>query len=562
MTSRIKKHEVYKINTKEVDFNNFRVLLVYANSPMDNLFAVGLSSIAGMLKKHNIDYEIFDTTYYPNDGRLGVNKRHMLPVQSKSHHEIMAERLQVAEFDYGLVGIKYIETNVYDDFRKKVEDYKPSVIMLSTVEPTHKFGVELLKKVKDLKIPTLAGGCFPIFSPELAIKDDAVDHICVGEGEYANIEFCKALATGKSTKNIKGIWAKEGNKIIRNPKGPLVDMSDLPMLEFSKYDPKRIYRPMSGKLWRMVPIEFSRGCPYKCTFCSAPVFEEQFKDVGTWSRSKPIDQIEREMKHYINELGVEYFYFVSETFLAMPKKRFYDFCKMYKKIGLPFWFNTRPETIREEKVKMLEDINCHRMSIGIESGNQEFAKRMLKRMATDEQIIKACQTVSKSSIELSVNNVVGFPDETRDMMFDTIELNRQFQANSHSCSIFQPYHGTTLHQYCVKKGYFKKGELAEDLTYASPLKQNHIKHEEIQGIAKCFALYVKLPKSMWDFIKIAEKDDERGKKMHQELLMVYKRDYAPKAESDVGGGTRIVVDPNKIYQGDVMGRLKEIQNQN
>ena len=46
-------------------------------------------------------------------------------------------------------------------------------------------------------------------------------------------------------------------------------------------------------------------------FLLAPVFEEEFKDVGTWSRHKPIDQIEREMKYYINEYGVEYFYFVS-----------------------------------------------------------------------------------------------------------------------------------------------------------------------------------------------------------------------------------------------------------
>jgi radical SAM superfamily enzyme YgiQ (UPF0313 family) len=554
MSKELKKHPVYKLETEGIDFSDFRVLLVYANSPMDNLFPIGLSSIAGMLKKHKIDYQIFDTTYYPNDGRLGVNKNH-----TKSRDQNLTDRLQVAEFDYRTVGIKYIETNVFDDFRKKVKNYKPSVIMLSTVEPTHKFGVELLKKVSDFKIPTLAGGCFTIFAPELAIKDDAVDYICVGEGEYANIEFCKALATGKDLTNIKGIWAKDGEKIIKNPKGPLVEMQDLPMLDFTKYDPKRIYRPMSGKLWRMVPIEFSRGCPYKCTFCSAPVFEEEFKSVGTWSRSKPIDLIEREMKYYIKEFNVQYFYFVSETFLAMPKKRFYEFCEMYEKIGLPFWFNTRPETVNEEKVKMLEKINCHRMSIGIESGNQEYAKKMLKRNATIEQITRACRIVNSSSIELSVNNVVGFPDETREMMFDTIELNRTFQANSHSCSIFQPYHGTNLHTYCVSNGIFEKNQLAEDLTYATPLKQKHITHKEIEGVAKCFILYTKLPKNMYDFIKIAEKDDPQGNKMYEELLMLYKRDYARNAESDVGGGTRVVIDESKIYSGDIMKRLIAIQ---
>jgi len=556
MTKNVEKHPVYRLNTDEVDFSDFRVLLVYANSPMDNLFPVGFSSIAGMLKKHKINFEIFDTTYYPNDGRMGVNQSNI-----KSRGQLMSERLQVAEFDYSLVGIKYIETDVFDDFRKKVQDYKPNVIMLSTVEATHLFGIQLLQKVRELKIPTLVGGCFAIFAPELCIKDDAVDYMCVGEGEYANIEFCKALASGQDLKKIKGIWAKEGNKIIRNPKGPLVDMVDLPTLDFHKYDPKRIYRPMSGKIWKMVPIEFSRGCPYKCTFCSAPVFEEEFKEVGTWSRAKPISQIEREMKHYINEFGVEYFYFVSETFLAMPKKRFYDFCKMYEKIRLPFWFNTRPETIRKEKVKMLENINCHRMSIGIESGNQEYARTMLLRNCSNETILEACETVANSSIELSVNNVVGFPEETREMMFDTINLNRKVNAKSHSCAIFQPYHGTTLHKHCVKKGYIDPNEMSENLTYVSPIKQPHITDKEIEGIAKCFALYTKLPNEMYEFIKIAEKNDKQGKKMFEELAAIYKKVYAPKAESDVGGGTRMVVDINKFKTDGIFNRLREIQHQ-
>ena len=107
MVKSVEKHPVYKISTDEVDFSDFRVLLVYANSPMDNLFPVGFSSIAGMLKKHKINYEIFDTTYYPNDGRMGVNQSNI-----KSRGKLMSERLQVAEFDYSLVGIKYIETDV------------------------------------------------------------------------------------------------------------------------------------------------------------------------------------------------------------------------------------------------------------------------------------------------------------------------------------------------------------------------------------------------------------------------------------------------------------------
>ena len=183
-------------------------------------------------------------------------------------------------------------------------------------------------------------------------------------------------------------------------------------------------------------------------------------------------------------------------------------------------------------------------------------------MATNDKIEQACKTVSRSSIELSVNNVVGFPDETREMMFDTVKLNRKFTANSHSCAIFQPYRGTTLHSYCVEKGYFGKDELAEDLTYASPLKQKHITHEEIQGVAKCFALYTKLPEDMFDFIKIAEKDDSKGKKMFEELLILYKNVYATKAESDVGGGTRYLVAKKNVEIDKIYQKLTSILNQN
>ena len=75
-------------------------------------------------------------------------------------------------------------------------------------------------------------------------------------------------------------------------------------------------------------------------------------------------------------------------------------------------------------------------------------------------------------------------------------------------------------------------------------------------------IYTKLPEDLFDFIKIAEKNDKRGNKMYGELMMLYKRVYAPKAESDVGGGTRVLVDQNKIQTGNTMDRLREIRSQN
>ena len=121
---------------------------------------------------------------------------------------------------------------------------------------------------------------------------------------------------------------------------------------------------------------------------------------------------------------------------------------------------------------------------------------------------------------MSINKTIGFPDETRSMMFDTIYLNRQIDA--HSCSIFQPYRGTLLYQYCVDKGYIEPSKLAIDPTFTSILNQPFISPDEIKGVARTFPLYVKLPENDFDLIRKAEKFDDEGNKIFDELSKIYR----------------------------------------
>ncbi len=490
----------------------FKILLVYANSPMDNLMPVSISSLAGALLSRGFDVRLFDTTFYPWTTQAGGERR---------------GSLQVPEFDYGKAAIKFIDTDVFQDFRLLVKEYKPNLIALSTVESTHEFGIKLLKAVRESGIPTIVGGVFTIFSPEDVIREDAVDMICMGEGERALSDLCMRMASGADYTAIPNIWVKQKDRLHKNM--PLLEnIEELPKLNFSVFDDKRFYRPMAGRLYRMLPVEFSRGCVYTCSYCSAPVYAEKFNNAGRWLRYKSIGKIFEEIEHYVNAYDVEYFYFVSETFLAMPDEKFNEFCARYKKIRIPFWLNTRSETITEEKVAMLEDIGCHRMSVGVECGNPEYSRSVLKRPLDKERVIKACAIVSKSSIQLSVNNMIGFPDETRELMFDTIRLNRNIDANSYTCSIFQPYRGTKLYDRCVEKGYIDPSELCYDPTYSSPLRQPHITSDEIKGIYRTFPLYVKFPSDEFDTIRKAERFDDEGNKAFNELSIIYRQKYEKK----------------------------------
>lgn len=484
---------------------DFRVLLVYANTPMEPLMPLGIACLATSLQEEGFNVKLFDTTFY-EDSSIGNSQKER------------AFSLQIKSVDYSSVGIKYITTDPAKDFAAFVADFKPDLIGVSCVELTYPQCLKLLEAVKVYKIPNIVGGCFATFSPEEVVSNELIDMVCIGEGEKAIVDLAGKMSSNKPVTGIPNLWVKKNGRIIKCDKLELVDIESARIPKFDIFAPERIYRAMDGKIYRMVPIEFSRGCPYQCTYCSAPSYAKKFAGAGKWLRFKNIGQVIREIDFYIEKYNAEYFYFIAETFLAMPaeyKKRFYS---AYKKYGKPFWFNTRPETIMPDDIKALEDAGCHRISIGIESGNEEFRKKMLKRRYSNEDVLRAIRIILKSKIQLSVNNMIGFPDETREMVFDTIELNRKFRGRSHSVSIFQPFRGTELYDYCAAKGYLDiNRQYAE--SFATPvLNMPSLSQEEIRGLYRTFNLYINSDKSAWPDIKRAEMADEEGDRIFFDLI--------------------------------------------
>jgi len=517
--STYKTLKVKALPQDRVDQNrkNFRVLLVYSNSFMDTLFPVSISSVSGALKQAGFDVDCFDTTFYPDYQESNAS----------SSDVKKAQNLQVLSVNYEDVGIHPRTSDVFEDFRKKVLEYKPNLIGVSAVEPTFILAIRLLEAIQDLKIPNIIGGVHSIFDPEHVMSHDVVDMNCIGEGEECIVELCKKMQLGEDYSRTGNIWIKFKGKLYKNEKTTVQNLSTLPYLDFTIFEPERIYRPMSGHLYRMVPIEFSRGCIYKCTYCSAPAFLDNFKEQGNWLRQKPMDMIFEEIKYYRDELNVEYFYFISETFLAIPKRRLMEFLERYSEIKIPFWFNTRPETVNDKIVQFLEEVGCHRVSIGLECGNENYRKHMLRRPVSNEKMIKACLCFRDSKIELSVNNIIGYPEENRSMIMETVELNRKVRAatDAHSCSIFQPYRGTWLNEFCVEKGYWPKDKLASDLNFDPCISYPEITHDELKGLHRTFPFYIKFPKKDWPMIAKAESFDKDGENAYQELHEIYQETY-------------------------------------
>jgi radical SAM superfamily enzyme YgiQ (UPF0313 family) len=142
---------------------------------------------------------------------------------------------------------------------------------------------------------------------------------------------------------------------------------------------------------------------------------------------------------------------------------------------------------------------------------------------SNETIIKAIDVIkNNSNIRVSVNNIVGFPFETRENIFKTIELNRQVNADTRMVNIFNPFKGTKLRQMAVEAGFISADMDAGDYRSDYLLDMPQLSKEELKGLHKAFLLYVNFPKFLWPLIKYCEKDNEFGNKLFKIISDIYK----------------------------------------
>tara|TARA_B100000686_G_C16733675_1_gene942331 strand:+ start:127 stop:972 length:846 start_codon:yes stop_codon:yes gene_type:complete len=259
------------------------------------------------------------------------------------------------------------------------------------------------------------------------------------------------------------------------------------------------------------------------------------KAEGGFFRKKNMRIVYEELKDLKENSGCEYNYFWADTFLALNPKEFDEFCEMYSEIKLPFWMQTRPETVTDYKLKRLAEVGLHRISFGIEHGNEEFRKKYLDRKWKNEDIIDALQIPGRYGIQFSVNNIVGFPYETRELAFDTIELNRKIPANNHNMYSFMPFHGTPLRRVCEELGLVDKDTITRSATDKTILDMKQFPPHEIEGIKKCFVLYVKFPKSRWKEIQAAEPETDEGQRLFRDLSAEYRNMHSVPTDIDPHG---------------------------
>lgn len=489
----------------------FRVLLINCNTMLDTLVTAGIGILAACLKQAGCEVRLFDTTFYRTAELTGDEAR--------------AAALQVKPTSFRDLGIEPEPGDVVEDFVRVVADYRPHLIGLSCIEVTWPLGRRLLAAVREAGVPTIAGGPYPTFAPEVVAREPAVDMVCVGEGEQALVELCRALRDGGDVTGIRNLWVKHDGKLVKNPVRPGIDLRALPRQDWEVYDRRRFFKPMGGRISVTGTFEMNRGCPYSCTYCINSGFNELYAPYGGYYREQDIDRLIDEMVEKKERYGLGFVYLVAESFLTTSRKRIEAFARRYPQVGLPFWVEARPESITRAKVEMLREIGCEGISIGVESGNHEFRKKMLGRNVTNEQIIRAFDLLADSGIRVSANNMIGFPHETRELVFDTIELDRRLNVHGVMVSFFSPYRGSKLREVCELEGWLAEDDIAADYRLGPSMDMPQLTRRELMGLHRTFPLYVKFPKTEWDRIRICEGDGPQARALYREYAERYRREF-------------------------------------
>lgn len=424
-----------------------RVLFIYPNEEGIKRVTIGIAILSSVLKSAGHQVKLFDASLYSHDvdnafrEKLGIVK----PISDEERY-------------WDRVCDNPMET----DLAEMLKAFCPELIAFSIVENNWALSEKLLKICKQKsRAKTVVGGVFPTLAAEIVLANDDVDIMCFGEGEDALSELVMSLELGKDIKSIPNLWVKDDGKLYRNWQRELKDMDEIPFQDWDIFDERCLFRPFISKIRKTGFIEMSRGCPYNCTYCCEEGLRNIcFKNLGRrkWTREKSVERCIDEVEYLKRKHALEMIFFVDETFLFMGIERLKRFGESWnKRIGLPYLIQTRPESLTEEKLKILKDSNCISISSGIETGDEEFRRKILSRQISNEKIIETFKLIKKFGIRNTSNVMIGFPYETEYHIQKSIELCKLAGVDSVALNIFAPYHGTLLHWVSERAGFIKEG---------------------------------------------------------------------------------------------------------
>jgi anaerobic magnesium-protoporphyrin IX monomethyl ester cyclase len=328
-----------------------------------------------------------------------------------------------------------------EKLRRELDQFKPDIVGATCVTLNYPTASRIMRVCKnyDPKIVTMLGGPHATFAlKETLLKAPWIDLIVTGEGDRTLIELVRTIKKGGDYHSIPGIAFRSNGKVVKTEPRPLIeDLNELPL-------PARHLLPLSKYRALDAPctVITSRGCPFKCIFCSGP------RLFGRRVRFRKPELVLDEIEQINKVFGFTKINIVDDTF-TLNERHAKAICEGIMKRNLKIEWNVfaRADTVNLEMLSLMREAGCEWLLYGAESGNPEILKT-IKKGTTPDTIREGTRIATEAGIKVFNSFIFGLPGETPETARQTMdfahELDEKYGAK-YGFHILSPLPGTELY---------------------------------------------------------------------------------------------------------------------
>lgn len=378
-------------------------------------------------------------------------------------HGLLAIAAPVSKAGYN---VKIIDMRRDDDWRTSLKNAISNdtiCVGISSMTGTQiYFALMMAKEVRRLtngRIPIVWGGIHATILPEQTLQDEHVDIIVEGEGDESFLELVQALEKTDSLYDIKGIAFKDGSKVVRTGSRDLIDVETLlpvpwHLIDVEKYINKDNYF-LKGSTRTLDVGQTSRGCPFRCAFCSSSsVLKKRYRAMSV---DRSMELIMEPVEKF-NLSGV----WVRDDEFFVKNKRAYAICEKILNNDRPIkWYSTgmRVDTFlraTDDQLDILKRSGGEILKFGAESGSNRVLDLIRKGIHV-EDTLRANERAKSLGITPAYSLIVGFPTETFQEINQTIDLGYRLKRENPAAQLetiptYTAYPGTELYGLALQNG--------------------------------------------------------------------------------------------------------------
>jgi anaerobic magnesium-protoporphyrin IX monomethyl ester cyclase len=364
---------------------------------------------------------------------------------------VTASLLRARGLDFRLIDMTAANLTTAQVIAKlDAEQFRPDLIVFCSTTPTLDADVAEMAKLREkYQAPIISFGPHASAAPQASMsRATQVDGMLIGEPEDAIVAL--ASLDQLSPDRLDAIPSltyrlDETTIVPHKAQGVFAGFANMPFPAWDLVPLAHYTLPLEGKPY--IIVETSRGCPYSCDFCVAPIHQgHKFREREAKSL---VDEIERATK----ELGVRHFYLWADT-VTLNAKSFGKFCDelIARKLDIRWFGNARADNLTDLSfVKKLRASGCWMLAMGIESASDETRKDMVKKLE-EKKIELAFKHLRQTGIKSFAFFIFGYPGESTRTMEQTTDYAISLDPDFANFYPAVPYPGTALYEKSVKEG--------------------------------------------------------------------------------------------------------------